>query len=66
MRRLQVKTPRVYKPDDLFPFGTWKGKKLSVVASLDPLQLERWQQQRHVQFSTALQEAIRLAKFLNQ
>lgn len=67
MRKLQVKSRvRIYQPDDLFPYGKWKGQKLSVVAREEPFWLERWQQHRQVKFSTGLQEAIRIAKFLNQ
>lgn len=60
------KAARVYTLKDIFPFGTWKGKKLSVVANLDPQHLERWQQQRHIRFDNELQHAIQLAKFLNR
>lgn len=67
MRKLQVKrTERIYRPEDVFPYGPWKGRPLSEVAKKAWWWLDRWQQNRKVQFSNDLQEAIRLAKFLHQ
>lgn len=65
MRTITSKRPpRLYGPNDVFPYGVWKGKKLSVVGFLDPHLVEYWIAKSNVRVSGELLTLIAHAKLL--
>lgn len=65
MRSIKAKKPkRVYGINDVFPYGVWKGQRLSVVALIDPTIVEHWLRTNKAHVSAELLNLITHAKFL--
>jgi hypothetical protein len=66
MRRITTKKPkRVYGVNDAFPYGVWKGKKLSILIAIDPLLVENWISKNKIQCTSELQNLIAYQKMIS-
>jgi hypothetical protein len=67
MRHITTKKPkRVYGVNDVFPFGVWKGKKLSILIAIDPLLVENWISKNKIQCTSELQNLIAYQKMISK
>jgi hypothetical protein len=62
----QLQTKKVYGGNDVFPYCIWKGKKLSLVGSIDPLLVEYWIRKNAIQITTEFKNLIAHAKFISK
>lgn len=67
MRAIKIKKPRrVYDVNDVFPYGSWAGQTLRIVATFDPEAMERWISKNKISVTPQLQTLINHSKHLAQ